>query len=70
MKKAETSQMCKCTSLHYQTEDILMSFHHCSYGELQDEIIRDCTVASLQDAALSDKLQLELELPLKLRNYH
>ena len=32
---------------------------HCSYGELQDEMISDRIVVGLQDAVLSEKLQLE-----------
>ena len=38
---------------------------HCGYGELQDEMIRDRIVVGLQDAALSEKLQLEPELTLE-----
>ena len=38
---------------------------HCGYGELQDEMIRDRIVVGLQDAVLSEKLQLEPDLTLK-----
>ena len=38
---------------------------HCGYGELQDEMIRDRIVVGLQDAALSEKLQLEADLSLE-----
>ena len=40
---------------------------HCGYGELQDEMIRDCIVVDLQDAGLSEKLQIELELTLEAK---
>ena len=35
---------------------------HCSYREMQDEMIRDRIVVGIQDAALSEKLQLEADL--------
>ena len=38
---------------------------HCGYGELQNEMIRDHIVVGLQDAGLSEKLQLEPELILE-----
>ena len=38
---------------------------HCGYGELQDEMIRDRIVVGLQDAILSEKLQLEPDLTLE-----
>ena len=38
---------------------------HCGYGELQDEMIRDRIVVGLQDAGLSEKLQLEPKLTLE-----
>ena len=39
---------------------------HCGYRELQDEMIRDRIIVGLQDAALSEKLQLEANLSLEL----
>ena len=38
---------------------------HCSYGEIQDEMIRNRIVVDIQDAALSEKLQLEADLSLE-----
>ena len=39
---------------------------HCSYDELQDNMIRDLIVVGLQDATLTEKLQLKLKLTLEL----
>ena len=38
---------------------------HCDYREIQDEMIRDHIVVDIQDAALSEKPQLEADLSLK-----
>ena len=38
---------------------------HCSYNELQDNMIRDLVVVGLYDATLAEKLQLKLELTLE-----
>ena len=38
---------------------------YCEYGELHEEMIRDHIVVGLQDASLSQKLQLDLELTLQ-----
>ena len=46
------------TSLYHLVE-------HCGYGEMQDEMIRDRIVVGIQDAALSERLQLEADLNLK-----
>ena len=37
---------------------------HCGYNALHDEMIRDRLVVGLQDASLSEKLQLDAELTL------
>ena len=37
---------------------------HCSYGELNDEMIRDCIVDGLRDVAVAQKLQMDHELML------
>ena len=37
---------------------------HCNYGTMLDEMIRDWLVMGLQDASLSQKLQLEADLTL------
>ena len=38
---------------------------HCNYKDLHDEMIRDRTVVSLRDTALSEKLQLDSKLTLE-----
>ena len=38
---------------------------NCEYGALQDEMIRDRLVVGIQDAALSEKLQLDADLTLE-----
>ena len=38
---------------------------HCAYGDLHDELIRDRIVVGLQDAKLSEKLQLDPTLTLE-----
>ena len=38
---------------------------YCQYGELQDELIRDRIVVGIQDAQLSEKMQMEPELTLE-----
>ena len=38
---------------------------HCSYGGLQDEMIRYRIVVGLQDATMSEKLQMEPEFMLE-----
>ena len=45
------------TSLHFLVE-------HCSYGELYDEMIRDCIVVGLRDASITQKLQMDPKLTL------
>ena len=38
---------------------------HCEYGEMKEQIIRDCLVVGIQDTALSEKLQLDSLLTLE-----
>ena len=38
---------------------------HCEYGNLKDEMIRDCTLVGIQDSALSERLQMDLDLTLE-----
>ena len=38
---------------------------HCEYGDLHEEMIRDHIVVGLQDASLSEKLQLDPDLTLQ-----
>ena len=38
---------------------------HCEYGEMKDEIIRDCIVVGIRDRPLSEQLQLDAELTLE-----
>lgn len=44
--------------------DLYALAEHCGYGDLHDEMIRDCIVVGLQDAHLSKKLQLDGHLML------
>ena len=37
----------------------------CEYGELKNEILRDCLVVGIRDGALSEKSQLDSSLTLK-----
>ena len=37
---------------------------HCGYGDLHDEMIQDCMVLGIRDAALSEKLQTMSDLDL------
>ena len=46
------------TALHCLAE-------HCSYGDLHDEMIRDCIVVGLKDASVAQKLQMDHELTLE-----
>ena len=39
--------------------DLYRLTEHCSYGSLQDEMIRDRIVVGLQNARLSEKLHLD-----------
>ena len=38
---------------------------NCEYGDLQSEMIRDCLVVGIRDAALSERLQTDAELTLE-----
>ncbi len=38
---------------------------HCEFGALRDELIRDRIVVGIQDARLSESLQLDSELTLE-----
>ena len=37
----------------------------CEYGELKDEMLRDCLVVNIRDGALLEKLQLDSSLTLE-----
>lgn len=45
--------------------DLYSLVEHCSYGILQDEMVRDRIVVGLQNAKLSEKLQLDPALTLE-----
>ena len=45
--------------------DLYALAKYCQYGELQDELIRDRIVVSIQDVQLSEKRQMEPELTLE-----
>ena len=45
--------------------DLYTLAKYCQYGELQDELIRDRIVVGIQDAQLSEKMQMEPELTLE-----
>ena len=45
--------------------DLYALAKYCQYGELQDELIRDRIVVGIQDAQLSEKMQMEPELTLE-----
>ena len=55
--KKKVRQVTFITALHALAE-------HCNFGVLTDEMIRDRIVVGLQDAKLSEKLQLDAELTL------
>lgn len=38
--------------------------NNCNYGDLRDEMIRDCLVVGIKDSTLSQQLQLDTELTL------
>ena len=44
--------------------DLFCLAEHCTYGELQEEMIRDRLGVGLLDATLSEKMQLDSELML------
>lgn len=44
--------------------DLYALAEHCGYGNLHEEMIRDRIVVGLQDASLSEKLQLDADLTL------
>ena len=50
-------------------EDFIHSVHslaqHCSYGDLNDQMIRDRIVVGIRDSSLSQKLQMEADLTLE-----
>ena len=38
---------------------------NCAYGELRDEMIRECIVVGIHNGPLSERLQLDSELTLE-----
>jgi len=42
---------------------------HCDYGEIKEEMIRDCLVVRIRDITLLEKLQLDSVLTLELANH-
>ncbi len=44
--------------------DLYMLAKHYSYGNLHDEMVRDCLVVGLRNTKLSEKLQLDADLTL------
>ena len=52
-------------AVHAFIMDLHRLAEHCGFGELRDELIRDCIVVGLRDSRLSEKLQLQADLTLE-----
>ena len=67
----ERARVNKCTQQQGETADYITVLHQladgCEYGNLKQEMIRDCLAVGIRDEALSERLQMSSTLPSKKR---